>query len=300
MNGNANEERLKRTLYRYMSQELAEELLKRDDGTLRGERKEVSILFSDIRGATTLTECLEEEEVAALLNDYFELMVEAIFKYRGIVAQYWGDAIMAVLGSPFPLENHAWSAVQTALEMRHQLAEFNSRRAAIGKMPIRIGIGINSARVFTGNIGSTKRMDFTVVGHGVNLASRLEKFSKFYGCDIVISETTYNACADRIWARELDRIRHPHMNQPVAIYEVVGLRSEPISEQKQEVIEVYHKGREYYLKGKFHRAMSEFGTILEELDRNDKAAALHLDRCQKFMQTPPPDDWDGVFTLTER
>jgi adenylate cyclase len=299
MNGNTDEERLKRTLYRYMSQELAEELLKRDDGTLGGERQEASILFSDIRGATTLTECLEVEEVAALLNDYFELMVEAIFKYRGIVSQYWGDAIMAVFGSPFPLENHAWSVVQTALEMRHQLAEFNSRRAAIDKMPIHIGIGINSDRVFTGNIGSTKRMDFTVVGHGVNLASRLEGFSKLYGCDIVISETTYNACADRIWARELDRVRPKGMNQPVAIYEVVGLRSEPISEQKQEAIEVYHKGREYYLKGKFHRAMNKFGYILEELDKNDKAAALHLDRCQKFMQNHPSDDWDGVYTMTE-
>ncbi|HEY9610306.1 MAG TPA: adenylate/guanylate cyclase domain-containing protein [Allocoleopsis sp.] len=299
MNDNTDKERLKRTLYRYMSQELAEELLKRDDGTLGGERQEASILFSDIRGATTLMECLEDEEVAALLNDYFELMVEAIFKYRGIVPQYWGDAIMAVFGSPFPLENHAWSAVQTALEMRHQLAEFNSCRAAIGKIPIHIGIGINSARVFTGNIGSTRRMDFTVVGHGVNLASRLEGISKFYGCDIVISETTYNACADRIWARELDRVRPKGMNQPVTIYEVVGLRSEPISEQKQQAIEAYHKGREYYLNGKFRRATSEFGYILEELDKNDKAAALHFDRCQQFLQSPPPDDWDGVYTYTE-
>jgi PAS domain S-box-containing protein len=295
----SDEKRLKSTMYRYMTQELAEELLKLDDTKLGGDRKEVSILFSDIRGYTTLTESLEAEEVVGMLNEYFESMVDVIFKHRGTLDKYIGDAIMAVFGSPLALKDHAWEAVQTAVEMRQRLAEFNTRREACNKPLIKIGIGINSDSVISGNIGSSKRMEFTAIGDGVNLGSRLEGSSKQYGCDIVISESTFRPCSDRIWHRELDFIRVKGKNDPVRIYEVVGLRSEPISDQKLELIEHYHKGREYYLNRKFTRAMSEFGTILEDIE-NDKAAALHLDRCQKFLQTPPPDDWDGVFTLTEK
>ncbi|HEY9672250.1 MAG TPA: adenylate/guanylate cyclase domain-containing protein [Waterburya sp.] len=296
----SDEKRLKSTMYRYMTQELAEELLKLDDAKLGGDRKEVSILFSDIRSYTSLTESLEAEEVVGMLNEYFESMVEAIFKYKGTLDKYIGDAIMAVFGSPLPLTDHAWRSVQTAIEMRHRLEEFNARRVACNKVPIRVGIGINSDSVISGNIGSSKRMEFTAIGDGVNLGSRLEGASKQYGCDIIISEYTFQPCKDLIWYRELDCIRVKGKNEPVKIYEVVGLKSEEISEQKQEIIELYHKGREYYLKRKFTRAMTEFGTILEDIDKNDKAATLYLKRCQHFLQEPPPEEWDGVWTLTEK
>lgn len=296
----SDEKRLKSTMYRYMTQELAEELLKLDDAKLGGDRKEVSILFSDIRSYTSLTESLEAEEVVGMLNEYFESMVEVIFKYKGTLDKYIGDAIMAVFGSPLPLKDHAWRSVQTAVEMRHRLAEFNARREEAGKVPIRIGIGINSDSVISGNIGSSKRMEFTAIGDGVNLGSRLEGASKQYGCDIIISEYTFRPCADKIWYRELDCIRVKGKNEPVKIYEVVGLRSESVSDEKQEIIELYHKGREHYLNRKFTRAMTEFGTILEDIDKNDKAAALHLKRCQHFLQEPPPDEWDGVWSLTEK
>jgi adenylate cyclase len=296
----SDEKRLKSTMYRYMTQELAEELLKLDDAKLGGDRKEVSILFSDIRSYTTLTESLEAEEVVSMLNEYFESMVEAIFKHKGTLDKYIGDAIMAVFGSPLPLIDHAQRAVQTAIEMRQRLAEFNARREALSKVPIRIGIGINSDSVISGNIGSSKRMEFTAIGDGVNLGSRLEGASKQYGCDIIISEYTFRPCADMIWHRELDCIRVKGKHEPVKIYEVVGLHSEPISDQKQEAIEHYHKGREYYLKRKFRQAMNEFALILEEIDPNDKAAELHLDRSQHFIKNPPAEDWDGVWTLTEK
>ena len=294
------EKRLKSTMYRYMTQELAEELLKLDDTKLGGDRKEVSILFSDIRGYTTLTESLEAEEVVGMLNEYFESMVEAIFKNKGTLDKYIGDAIMAVFGSPLPLLDHAWRAVQTSVEMRQRLADFNERRKACNKQQIKIGIGINSDSVISGNIGSSKRMEFTAIGDGVNLGSRLEGASKQYGCDIVISETTFRPCSDRIWHRELDCIRVKGKNDPVKIYEVVGLRSEPIPQEKQDIIDLYHKGRDYYLNRKFTRAMSEFGTILEDFNKNDLASTLHLKRCQHFLQEPPPDDWDGVLTMTEK
>ena len=297
----SDEKRLKSTMYRYMTQELAEELLKLDDAKLGGDRKEVSILFSDIRGYTTLTENLEAEEVVSMLNEYFESMVEAVFKHKGTLDKYIGDAIMAVFGSPLPLENHAWMAVQTSLEMRDRLHEFNQRRYAVDKPGIKIGIGINSDTVISGNIGSSKRMEFTAIGDGVNLGSRLESVSKQYGCDIIISHNTFKPCQDYIWARELDYIRVKGRNEPVAIYELLGLRSDSIESEKLQVIEHYHKGREYYLKRQFTFARAEFAKVLAA-DKHDKAAMLHLLRCQHWLQSPPTDgDWDkGVWTFQEK
>ncbi|MEH2051769.1 GAF domain-containing protein [Nostoc sp.] len=297
----SDEKRLKSTMYRYMTQELAEELLKLDDAKLGGDRKEVSILFSDIRGYTTLTENLEAEEVVSMLNEYFESMVEAVFKHKGTLDKYIGDAIMAVFGSPLPLEEHAWMAVQTSLEMRHRLHEFNQRRHTDDKPKIKIGIGINSDTVISGNIGSSKRMEFTAIGDGVNLGSRLESVSKQYGCDIIISHNTFQPCQEQIWARELDYIRVKGRNEPVAIYELLGLRSNPIESEKLQVIEHYHKGREYYLKRQFSRARAEFANVLAA-DSQDKAAMLHLLRCQHWLQSPPTEsDWDeGVWTFQEK
>ncbi|WP_445631096.1 GAF domain-containing protein [Nostoc sp. DSM 114167] len=297
----SDEKRLKSTMYRYMTQELAEELLKLDDAKLGGDRKEVSILFSDIRGYTTLTENLEAEEVVSMLNEYFESMVEAVFKHKGTLDKYIGDAIMAVFGSPLPLEEHAWMAVQTSLEMRDRLREFNQRRHIDNKPRIKIGIGINSDTVISGNIGSSKRMEFTAIGDGVNLGSRLESVSKQYGCDIIISHNTFKPCQDNIWARELDYIRVKGRNEPVAIYELLGLRSNPIESEKLQVIEHYHKGREYYLRRDFNRARAEFALVLAA-DSQDKAAMLHLLRCQHWLQSPPTEsDWDeGVWTFQEK
>jgi adenylate cyclase len=297
----SDEKRLKSTMYRYMTQELAEELLKLDDAKLGGDRKEVSILFSDIRGYTTLTENLEAEEVVSMLNEYFESMVEAVFQYKGTLDKYIGDAIMAVYGSPLPLQEHAWMAVQSSIEMRHRLQEFNARRQAVSKPKINIGIGINSDVVISGNIGSSKRMEFTAIGDGVNLGSRLESVSKQYGCDIIISENTYQPCKNQVWARELDYIRVKGRHEPVAIYELVGLRSDPVSSKKLHTIEIYHKGRQHYLNRQFARARDEFAKVLE-IDSKDQAAKLYLQRCHHWLQKPPSDsDWDdGVWTFKEK
>ncbi len=297
----SDEKRLKSTMYRYMTQELAEQLLENPDAAkMGGDRKEVSVLFSDIRSYTSLTETLAAEEVVEMLNQYFETMVDAVFTHKGTLDKYIGDAIMAVFGSPLPLDDHEWMALQTAVEMRHRLAAFNANREANGKLPIAIGIGINSDTVISGNIGSSKRMEFTAIGDGVNLGSRLESASKIYGTDIVISETTFQPCRDRIWARELDYIKVKGKNRPVAIYELVGLQSEVLSDAWRRKIEFYQQGRELYLTRQFRKAMNEFALIVEEVDNKDKAALLHLDRCQYWLQNPPVEDWDGSWTLTEK
>ncbi|NES80255.1 MAG: GAF domain-containing protein [Moorea sp. SIO2B7] len=295
----SDEKRLKNTMYRYMTQELAEQLLKSGSLELGGDRKEVSVLFSDIRSYTSLTEKLQPEEVVSMLNEYFDSMVEAIFTHKGTLDKYIGDAIMAVFGSPLTSEDHAWEAVQTALEMSTRLKEFNKKRQAENKEIIEIGIGINSDFVISGNIGSSRRMEFTAIGDGVNLSSRLEGTSKQYGCEIVISENTYNTCKDEIIVRELDRIRVKGKTQPVSIYELVGYKTDSIPEQTQQVIELYHQGRDYYLQHQFARALGKFAEVLE-IDCHNKSAKLHMQRCQHFFTHPPADDWDGIWVLTSK
>jgi adenylate cyclase len=304
----SQEKRLKSTMYRYMTQELAEQLLAGGDAKMGGDRKEVSVLFSDIRSYTTLTESLAAEDVVLMLNEYFETMVEAVFNYKGTLDKYIGDAIMAVFGSPLPIPDHAWMAVQTAIDMRHRLQEFNIKRIEklkpqnkkeIDMATIKIGIGINSDTVISGNIGSTRRMEFTAIGDGVNLGSRLEGASKQYGTDAIISEATYKLCGDRIWVRELDRIQVKGKNQPVSVFELIGLKSDPIGEIQSQIIEHYQTGREHYLNRRFSKAMAEFAEVLE-LDKNNKAANIHITRCQHFLLNAPEDDWDGVWRLTEK
>lgn len=295
----SDEKRLKNTMYRYMTQELAEKLLQSGTAKLGGDRKEVSILFSDIRGYTNLVESMEAEEVVTMLNEYFAPMGDAIFKYQGMVDKYIGDAIMAVFGSPVPLEDHAWNAIQTSLEMRVSLREFNAKRQAENKQPIRIGIGIHSGEAISGNVGHSRRMEFTVIGDDVNLASRLEGTTKMYGCDIILSGNACQPCCDRLWVRELDIVRVKGKNQPVSLYELVGLRSDRIPEIKQLSIELYEKGRKYYLNRQFSQALATFEAVLA-LSPEDKAAQLHQLRCQKWLFATLPDSWDGIETLTEK
>jgi adenylate cyclase len=296
----SDEKRLKSTMYRYMTQELAEQLLENPDAAkMGGDRKAVSVLFSDIRSYTNLTENLKAEQVVEMLNEYFESMVDAVFSFKGTLDKYIGDAIMAVFGSPLPLDDHEWMAVQSALEMRQRLVDFNIKRTEKNQDIIRIGIGINSDTVISGNIGSSKRMEFTAIGDGVNLGSRLESASKIYGTDIIISGRTYKPCASRIRARELDYIRVKGKDQPVEVYELIGYQDDVISDKQQRLIDHYHKGRDYFKKRDFPMAMAEFGQVLS-LDKENKAANLHLDRCQKCLQEPPKDDWDGSWTLTEK
>jgi len=295
----SDEKRLKSTMYRYMNQELAEQLLDGGEILLGGDRKEVSVLFSDIRSYTSLTEKLQAEEVVQMLNEYFEEMVESVFNHKGILDKYIGDAMMAVFGTPNKLEDHALMATQSALDMRRRLKIYNDSRAVQGKDIIKIGIGINSDFVISGNIGSSKRMEFTAIGDGVNLSSRLEAASKQYGCDIVISENTYHQCKEHIVVRELDCIRVKGKTQPVSVYEVVEELGNPLPPNHEEVIELYHRGRHLYTHQNFSLALSYFATILE-LEPKDKAAYLHINRCQHFLKTPPSKDWDGVWTMTTK
>ena len=243
---------VKNLMYRYMTPEVAEALLASGDTGLGGKRKEVSVLFSDIRGYTTLTEKLQAEEVVVMLNKYFEVMVDVVFEYGGTLDKYIGDALMAVFGSPAPLEDHAWCAMQTAVKMRSELNKFNEDRIANGELPISIGMGIHSDQVVSGNIGSSKRMELTSIGDGVNLASRLEGASKQYGTDLIISDNTYKEYKERLHVRELDFITVKGKSEPVIVYELVGIGKgystvgDDLNDTQQQVVEHYNKAREHY------------------------------------------------------
>ena len=226
-------------------------------------------------------------------------MVDAIFQFKGTLDKYIGDAIMAVFGSPLPLEDHAWSALRTALEMRRRLIDFNKKQRQFQRPEIRIGIGIHSDEVVSGNIGSSKRMELTSIGDGVNLASRLEGTTKQYGCDIVISEKTYQKCADKVIVCELDCIVVKGKTASVKIYELVGLAGDKIASEKLQAIEYYQKGRELYRQCRFSEAIGELEKT-QVIFPGHRAAQLHIERCQHFCQSPPPADWDGVWKLTSK
>ncbi|MBE9003756.1 GAF domain-containing protein [Fortiea sp. LEGE XX443] len=297
----SQEKRLKTTMYRYLTPHVAEQVLAvGEDALMVGERKDVTILFSDIRGYTTLTENLGAAAVVSLLNQYFETMVEAVFNHEGTLDKFIGDALMAVFGAPLPLtENHAWQAIQSALEMRQRLEEFNQRRIIEEQPQIRIGIGISSGEVVSGNIGSQKRMDYTVIGDSVNLSARLETVTKEYGCDIILSEFTYQLCCDRIWVRQLDKIRVKGKHQAVNIYELIGDCHTPLDADTQEFLFYYHAGRVAYLSRNFTQAIACF-TAAKYIRPKDKAVEVHLERSHNYQQTPPPDSWDGVWAIVSK
>jgi adenylate cyclase len=296
----SREKRLKNTMYRYLTPGVAERVMELgEDSLMVGERKEVTILFSDIRGYTTLTENLGASEVVSLLNQYFETMVEAVFDHDGTLDKFIGDALMAVFGAPLPLQDHAWKAVESSLDMRRRLAEFNKKRIVEAQPQIHVGIGISSGDVVSGNIGSQKRMDYTVIGDGVNLSSRLESVTKEYGCDIILSQYTYELCSDKIWVRELDIIRVKGKNQAVNIYELIGDRRQPLDGKKIKILELYEAGRHAYLARDFKKALVYF-TQIQDIDQTDRVVAVYLERCFNYLKNPPPETWDGVHIMTSK
>nr|WP_199313876.1 adenylate/guanylate cyclase domain-containing protein [Leptolyngbya sp. FACHB-671] len=297
----SQEKRMKATMYRYMTPGVAERVMALgEDALMVGERKEVTILFSDIRGYTSLTEKMEAAEVVSLLNNYFETMVEAVFNYEGTLDKFIGDALMAVFGAPLPLtENHAWMSVQSALDMRRRLAEFNQNRRIKHQPQIRIGIGISSGEVVSGNIGSQKRMDYTVIGDGVDISSRLEGVTKEYGCDIILSEYTYGLCREHIVVRELDRIRVKGKTKPISIYELIGDRHHTLDDQTHEFLALYEQGRSAYTEMNFQQAIRCFEKA-QRLQQDDRAIAVHLERANAYLISPPPTAWDGVHTMTTK
>jgi adenylate cyclase len=295
------EKRVKSSLSRVMSKEVAERMLSGDaDMVLGGVRQDVSILFSDIRSYTTLTEGADAHEIVEMLNEYFTYMVDCVFDNGGILDKFIGDAIMAVFGAPFakPDEDPA-NAVRAALDMRRQLAAYNEARLRAGKRPIDTGVGISSGEVVCGYIGSEKRMEYTAIGDGVNLASRLEGATKQYGAPIMISEYTRERVGSRFVTRELDNIRVKGKKRPVQIFEVLAEAGTPAAAQASRLLELHETAMDLYRRRHWSEALAAFAAGREAIP-SDTAFGLYVDRCRHFLRNPPPADWDGVWELKEK
>ncbi len=218
---------IRTTFSKFVSKDVVEELLNNPDAiTLGGSRKEVTVFFSDVRGFTTISERLSPEELVNLLNEYLSEMTELIIDYKGTIDKYMGDAIMAFWGAPIPNDDHAYYACVAALAQAEKLKELQLRWKEKNIPVIYIGIGINTGPAVVGNMGSSRRMDYTLMGDTVNLGSRLEGITKIYGVQICISEFTYERVKDRVYARELDLVRVKGKLEPVRIYELMGLVNE--------------------------------------------------------------------------
>jgi adenylate cyclase len=282
----------------YVSSSVVNEMLKHPEKLkLGGDRKDLSILFSDIRGFTTIAERLTPEEVVHLLNEYLTVMTDIVLKNDGLLDKYMGDAIMALYGAPLDLPDHPIKACHSALEMMKELRNLNQKWTAEGKHPMDIGIGINTGPMMVGNMGSAQRFDYTAMGDSVNLGSRLEGANKSYKTNIIISEFTFERVKNDFTCMELDAVRVKGKKRPVKIYSLVGYKDLPGIQE--EVIKQFNQGIMFYKRRKWDTAIHIFENITA-LAPDLYAAQVYIDRCFDLKKNPPPADWDGVYTMTTK
>jgi len=295
----SSEKRLKSTMSRYMDPGIADRLVASGAELLGGQNVETTVMFSDIRGFTTLTEQLGAQGTVGLLNEYFTLMVDCIQKEEGMLDKFIGDAIMAAFGIPVAHEDDADRAVRASIAMIGTLNKWNQQRISEGKSPVQIGIGLNTDIVVSGNIGSNKRMDFTIIGDGVNLASRLESACKQYGTKILISEFTMRKLQGTYRQREIDLVVVKGKTKPVAIYEILSYHTRETFPGIGEVLGIFKDGVAAYRARKWDAAIRIFGECLA-INPNDKPSQLYKERAQILKQTPPTDDWSGVWVMDSK
>ncbi|MCR4422520.1 MAG: HAMP domain-containing protein [Exilispira sp.] len=289
-----NEKRVRTIFQKYVPQEIVDELLKikeKNASLLIGKKQFCTIFFSDIRDFTTISESMTPEDLVTALNNYFTHMVKIIINNHGIVDKFIGDAIMGVYGAPVSSENDAANSVKACFEMLNALKIFNEEMTAKGKINFKIGMGISSGDVIAGNIGSEQKMDYTVIGDPVNLASRLEGLTKVYKVPVIISEFTYEKISNIYYARELDLIRVKGKLKPTAIYQPF----DSLSAEVEKMVDLYQKGLEEYKGRNWNKAIDYFSKAYEM--NSDGTSSMYIERCQHFIEEPPSDDWDGVYVF---
>jgi adenylate cyclase len=294
----SSEKRMKSTMSRYMDPKLADQLMAGGEDILGGKVAQVTVLFSDIRSFTTLTESLGAQGTVSFLNDYFTLMVDCLQAEGGMLDKFIGDAIMAVFGIPLAHEDDEDRALRCAIAMIRTLAAFNAQRSAVGQKPIDIGIGLNTAQVVSGNIGSPKRMDYTIIGDGVNLAARLESACKQYSAHILISEFTRARLKGIYRVRDVDDVVVKGKTEPVRIFEVLDYHTEESFPNLMEATGHFQEGRKAYRAGDFAKACRSFAETLR-LNPSDKLSTTYIERCET-LAAGPPKDWCGVWTMTSK
>ncbi len=294
----SNEKRVRSTMARYMDPALADRLVRGDEDILGGTSAVATLLFTDIRGFTTLTEQLGPQATVSMLNEYFTLMVDCIQHEGGMLDKFIGDAIMAAFGLPQPEPDDADRAVRTAIAMIRSLNGWNVNRAADGKPPIGMGVGINTDTVVVGNIGSPKRMDFTMIGDGVNLAARLESACKEYSARILISDFTHQELKGVYRTREVDRVVVKGKTEPVGVHEVLDYHTDETFPHLMDVVNDFRDGISSYRSGAWDAAIGSFQRCLRA-HPGDALSALYVARCEQ-LRSDAPKSWDGIWVMTSK
>ena len=296
-----NEKRVKSTLARYMDPQLADQLLAEGagDDIMGGKDTTATVLFSDIRGFTTFTEALGAQGTVKLLNEYFELMVECISEQGGMLDKFIGDAIMAAFGIPISHGDDEDRAMQASINMLTRLNEWNVTREAKGDMPIHMGIGLNTDNIVAGNIGSSKRMDYTMIGDGVNLAARLESACKQYHAKLLISEYTASKLNGIYRLREIDRVQVKGKTQPINVLEVLDYHTDETFPNMMDVLGHFREGVNHYRAQEWMKAEHSFKEALKA-NPNDTLSEDYIERCEIMDMNPPGDDWDGVWVMKSK
>jgi len=293
------EERIRRIFQKYVPQDLIEKFFASPESMLVGDNRELAILFSDIRSFTTISEGLAPDELVKSLNRYFSGQVDIIMNRNGIVDKYIGDAIMAFWGAPVKHADDPLQAVLSGLDMLDAVREFNGKQQEAGRPEFKIGIGINYGTVTVGNIGSERKMDYTVIGDSVNLASRMEGLTKPYHAEILVSETVFaeleKTAESDLTFRLLDTVAVKGKTKGVKIYTV----SRNLDQNTARAWALHNEGMECYYRRAFTEGAAAFEKVLSMLQDDFNAQNL-LDRCRVYAVDPPPETWDGVEIMKSK
>ena len=295
------EEQEKRKVRGAFQQYVSPEVIRRvlsDPELVKPRKTDITVLFSDVRGFTTISEALDAQDLARLLNSYLTEMTRIIFRHRGTLDKYIGDAVMAIWGAPFAEPKHGEHCCEAALSMLSHLSSLQEKWRAEGFPALEIGIGINTGIASVGNMGSSLRYGYTAMGDTVNLASRLEGLNKEYGTSILISESTHaDVKNSQIMIREIDFIRVRGKNRPVTICEVLSVQA--AHNNGKELIKLFGRGREAYKARNWNAAKGAFQEVLRRWP-NDGPSRVFLGRCEEYLAKEPDADWDGVYVMTHK
>jgi len=283
---------------KYVSPIVIDNLIKNPNMVnLGGEKRNITLFFSDIRRFTSISENLEPEELVHLLNEYLTEMTSIIIKDQGLVDKYMGDAIMAFWGAPLDQPDHAEMACSSSLEMMNKLRELQKKWKKEGIPSFDIGIGLNSGDAIVGNMGSFNRFDYTAMGDNVNLASRMENLNKLYGTNIILTENTRKLIKDKFETRKLDGVKVKGKKKPILIYELLSQKGK-LNKKHREFVRLYEEGLELYFKKKWKSSIKSFKVGLKLMD--DNASNVLITRCQGFIKNPPHKNWDGVWKMESK
>lgn len=291
-----NEHKIRTIFEKYVPRDVINTIFEDPEKMLVGDNRVVAIIFTDIRGFTTISEGYMPDELVNVLNRYFEILIEIITSHNdGIVDKFIGDALMAFIGTPMKRPDDALEAVYAALEMQEALLKFNAELIADGKKPFITGIGVNYGVVTVGNMGSEKKMNYTIIGDQVNLGSRLESLTKQYRQDVIYSESVYRKIKDKLPGRMLDIVQVKGKTEGVKIY-TTKLK---IAAPEKKGWGYHEAAMKLYYRKEFKRAIKYYMAV-QKMIPNDYIAGMYIERCKKYIRKAPPADWNGIEILTSK